>query len=120
MKEFDMWKKIMIPLFLLSSMLVAQADNTFELTNKTGLEIASIQFGPYDTTDQWGPNALTAALADGQSAKLTFVPHTQAEDWDIRVVDSNGEEIIFYMVPVPTIKKVALRYTDYVPESDYE
>jgi len=97
-----------------------QADNNFELTNKTGLEITSIQFGPYDTTDQWGANVLPASLSDGQSVKLTFVPHTQAEDWDIRVVDSNGEEIIFYMVPVGTIKKVALRYEDYVPESDYE
>lgn len=102
------------------STIAVQAGNSFTLTNNTGLELKSIQFGPYDTTDQWGANALAAPLKDGDSISLTFTPHVVAEDWDIRAVNAEDEEIIFYLIPLATIKKVAITYEDYVPLSDFE
>ena len=100
-------------LSLLASRQISLAgDQDFILVNKTGVEIHNLHVSPADK-DEWGPDILGKdTLADGDSIKIKFHPDEEAEEWDLRVADKDGNAIEWENLNLMKISKITLHYKD--------
>jgi hypothetical protein len=89
-----MRKQIIMVLALLALVLPAQAgDQDFQLFNRTGVDIHALYVAPADS-DDWGEDLLGGAqLIAGADVLIVFDPSTEAEMWDIRVEDAEGNSL---------------------------
>lgn len=89
----------------------AQAgDQDFRLVNKTGVEIYALYVSP-SHQNSWGVDILgEETLPDGQTAAITFDPSEEAELWDVKVEDSDGNAIVWTQLNLMTISTLTLHY----------
>ena len=102
-----------------SAMLLLANANTsfagaqdFTLVNKTGVEINAVYVSPADKND-WGEDVLGKdTLPAGESADIEFDPEEEAEKWDLRVEDKDGNSIEWTDLDLTEISKVTLNYAN--------
>ena len=102
-----------------SALLLLGADNTslaadqdFTLVNKTGVEIHALYVSPADK-GEWGEDILGQdTLPAGASTDIEFDPEEEAEKWDLRVEDKEGNSIEWSDLDLTEISKVTLHYAD--------
>ncbi len=98
-------------MLLLASAISSQAgDQDFTLVNKTGVEIHALYVSPADQ-NEWGEDILGKdTLPAGQTAEISFDPEEEAEKWDLRVQDKDGNAIEWSDLDLTEISKVTLFY----------
>ena len=95
-------------------------DQDFVLVNETGVEIHNLHVSPSDK-NQWGEDILgKETLGDGETAKITFNPAEEAEKWDLRVADKDGNAIEWSDLNLLKISKITLHYNDGKATADVE
>jgi hypothetical protein len=87
-------------------------DQDFQLINKTGVEIHNLHVSPSDKED-WGSDILGKdTLGDGESAEIKFSTKEDADKWDLRVADKDGNSIEWSDLDLLKISKVTLHYNN--------
>lgn len=87
-------------------------DQDFTLVNKTGVEIHAVYVSPADK-DEWGEDILGEdTMGDGESVHIKFHPKEEAEKWDLKVEDKDGNSIEWEDLNLLKISKVTLHYKD--------
>jgi hypothetical protein len=98
--------------FVFSSLAgtAAAGDQDFTLVNKTGVEIHKLYASPH-TTDDWEEDVLgDDTLPANESVDITFSPKEQAEFWDLRVEDDEGNAITWTKLNLLEISQLTLHY----------
>ena len=101
----------------LSTLLVlantaSAADQDFTVVNATGVEINALYVSPADQ-NEWGEDILRQeTLPSGKSADIEFDAKEEAEKWDLRVEDKEGNSIEWSDLDLTEISKVTLNYKD--------
>src|SRR5690348_16369412 len=99
-------------LLLVNRSTTLAGDQDFVLINKTGVEIHNLHVSPSDK-EEWGGDILGKdTLADGESAEIKFSPQEEAEKWDLRVADKEGNAIQWDDLNLMKISKITLHYND--------
>jgi hypothetical protein len=108
--------KTFVTLCLSTMLLLANAgtgnaaDQDFSVVNKTGVEIHALYVSPADKAE-WGEDILGQdTLAAGQKADISFDPEEEAEKWDLRVQDKEGNAIEWSDLDLTEISTVTLFY----------
>jgi hypothetical protein len=84
----------------------------FTLVNRTGVEIHQV-FASSSATDSWEEDILGEdTLPDGESVEIQFSPKEDAELWDLRIADGEGNTITWERLNLLEISKVTLHYKD--------
>jgi hypothetical protein len=92
------------------SALAGQQD--FELVNDTGADIHQLFISP-SNVNEWQEDVLGAeALADGDSATITFDDDEDVALWDIKVVDIEGTELYWVKLNLKKISRVTLMFDE--------
>lgn len=104
----------LVAVFSFSMMLApeaaAQGKQDFTLHNATGVTIAELYVSPHHS-NEWQEDVLGQdVLADGESVEILFSARTKPKMWDIRVVDSEGEDIIWENLNLLEISEVTLYF----------
>lgn len=100
-----------VALFTAAGTAVA-GEQDFTLVNYTGVEIYEVYVGPASSTN-WGEDILGAdTLGDEEEVEIVFDPVEDAELWDVRVVDSDGNNIDWFAVDLTTTSVLTLYYED--------
>lgn len=87
-------------------------DQDFTVINKTGVEINALYVSPADKND-WGADILGKdTLADGASTEIEFDAEEEAEKWDLRIEDKEGNSIEWTDLDLTEISKVTLNFAD--------
>ena len=82
----------------------------FTLVNDTGLSIVHLYISPASTQD-WEEDVLGVdVLEDGESADIEFSPEAQAEVWDMMIVDTDGDKVVWKGLKLNEISQVTLHY----------
>jgi hypothetical protein len=101
----------MLPL-LLVAIAFAEGDQDFTLHNATGVEIHEVYISAHDVND-WEEDVLgTGTLADGEETEITFDPDEEAEHWDIKIVDGEGDNIVWESLKLTEITDITLNFKD--------
>ena len=80
--------------------------------NHTGIAIAKIMVSPHEQSS-WGDDIMGAdTLSDDAKVDIKFHCSTEAEYWDLKVVDKDGHEIVWENLNLLKISKVTLKYED--------
>ena len=109
MKKFLAAAAVITFLFSQSPALRA-ADQDFTLVNSTGVEIHALYVSPADA-DDWGEDILGKdTLPAGENTEIEFDPEEEAEKWDLRVEDKEGNSIEWNDLDLTEISKVTLFY----------
>ena len=90
---------------------VARAgDQDFTLVNKTGVEIYALHVSPSEH-NKWGEDILGVdTLPAGAKANIVFHSDEEAELWDVRVEDEDGNAITWVGFNLLEISKLTLFY----------
>ena len=107
-------RRIVVALCLLiaafGSTVAVAGTQDFTLVNRTGLTIQELYISA-STTDDWEEDVLGVdVLADGESVEITFSPKEKAATWDLKVVDSEGDSIVWEDLNLNDISRVTLHY----------
>lgn len=95
---------------LLTQKASAQGKQDFTLHNETGVTIAELYVSPHHSND-WEEDVLGQdMLADGESLDITFSPRTKPKMWDLKVVDKDGESIMWENLNLLEISEVTLYF----------
>lgn len=82
----------------------------FTLVNRTGLRIVELYISTSET-DEWEEDVLGVdVLEDGASVNIHFSAKEQAKHWDLKIVDSDGDEVVWTNLNLLEISKVTLHY----------
>jgi len=96
--------------FLLLPAKAFAGDQDFTLHNETGREISELYVSTADTTD-WEEDILGAdTLANDESLKIRFPKREDAEDWDMKVVFSDGSSSIWEDLRLTEITDVTISF----------
>jgi len=108
-------------LLLLANHNVSLAgDQDFTLVNKTGVEIHALHVSPADK-EEWGPDILGKdTLGDGESAEIKFHPQEEAEKWDLKIADKEGNSIEWSDLNLLKIEKIPLHYDNGKATAEFE
>lgn len=111
-------KRILFPLTVAALAVFTQVstvragDQDFTVHNKTGVEIHELYVSPHSTND-WEEDVLGKdKLPDGEELDITFSPKEQADEWDLKVVDGQGNSITWENLKLTEITDVTLYYKD--------
>ena len=87
-------------------------DQDFELHNETGVEIHALYVSAHDK-NEWEEDILGQdTLADGQSLEIKFSPKEEADKWDLRIEDAQGNSVVWDNLTLTEITDVFLRIKD--------
>jgi hypothetical protein len=109
-------RKRLLAILFFSTLLIAflsipaLADSQdFTLNNETGFAINELYISPTGC-DDWAENVLDVdLLEDGESIEITF-DRTPETFWDIKVVDENGEDIVWEKINLKEAGEITLFY----------
>ncbi len=105
---------------LLSVNFLWAGEQDFVLVNETGLTIDQLFCSP-TTTEDWEEDVLGAeTLADGDSIEIEFSTDEDACEWDLKIVDEEGDEIIWTKINLCKATKITLYYEDGKPTAQIE
>ncbi|CAN5614648.1 hypothetical protein BH09VER1_BH09VER1_22020 [soil metagenome] len=83
-------------------------DQDFTVHNETGVTIKELYVSPHSTED-WEENVLGKdSLKDGEEQEITFPKREKAENWDLKVVDSDGNSVEWANLKLTEITDVTL------------
>ncbi len=101
-----------LSVMLLTSKAAFAGDQDFTLVNKTGVTLAKVFVSPHDAKE-WGDDIMGEdVLADDGSVEVKFHRDETAEDWDLKVVDKEGHEIVWENLKLTAINKIKLHLED--------
>lgn len=101
----------MLPL-LLVAIAFAEGDQDFTLHNATGVEIQELYISAHDL-DDWEEDVLAEeTLPDGEETEITFDPDEEAEYWDMKVLDKEGNSITWENLNLTEITDITLHFKD--------
>lgn len=101
-----------LALVLCPAAAMAAGDQDFTLVNGTGIVIDKVFVSPHDQ-DKWGDDVLGRdVLGDNEACEIKFHRDEEAADWDLKIVDREGNQIEWEGLHLPTIHKVTLKYED--------
>jgi hypothetical protein len=116
-------KKLFMVLFaviIAGSVIKAQVNQNFTIINKTGLAIDQLYVSPSEVED-WEEDVLGVdVLQNGEQADIHFSPKEERCQWDIKVVDGNGDSIIWTDIDLCKAQKVTLNYENGAPTATIE
>jgi hypothetical protein len=109
---------LLVSLFAVGPVLAGDQD--FTLVNRTGVEIYEIYVSPA-SVDDWQEDVLTVdTLPDGEEVNVRFARDEDADFWDIRVVDSEGDAIDWPRMKLTEISTIVLSFENGEPVASYE
>lgn len=95
---------------LIAQKASAQGKQDFTLHNQTGVIISELYVSPHHS-NQWQEDVLGQdVLADDESVDIHFSERTKPKLWDIKVVDSEGESIVWENLNLLEISEVTLYF----------
>jgi len=97
-------------LLLLAAAPSFAGDQDFTLINETGLTIDQVYISPTTTTD-WEEDILGQDfLKDGEKVHITFSRDTKAREWDLMIVDEDGDKIYWNDLDLIEAETITLYY----------
>lgn len=112
MKKHLQKLSIVAALCLAAGQSVFAGDQDFTLHNKTGVEIHQVFVSAHET-DNWEEDILGKdTLPDDNSTSISFSPKEEAENWDIKIVDGQGDSIVWENLKLTEITDVTLYLED--------
>lgn len=115
-------KKLFLALFLCLTMTgpAAAGDQDFTLVNNTGVEIAEFYVSPA-SVDDWQEDVLSQdTLPDGESLDVSFSRSEDADFWDLKIVDGEGNSVEWSHLKLTDISQVTLTLDDDKPVATLE
>ncbi len=98
----------------------AQGKQDFTLVNRTGYQIDEVYVGPVSQS-HWGEDVMGKdAIAQGETAEITFNGGSNACKWDIRVVYNDGDASEFRSVNLCNVSRVTLYWNRKAGETRFE
>lgn len=115
------FKSILGAALLLAMAVCASAGTQdFTLVNATGLAIDKLHVSPAND-NTWGEDILGLdVLENGASCHITFSSEQDDCKWDLKIVDADGDAIIWTGLNLCKISKVTLSYEDKKPTATVE
>ena len=90
---------LVLPVLFLLLTVQSYAQQDFEgyfIVNKTGVVIDQLNLSPADT-DEWGGDILGVDVLPSETeCEIVFAPNEQQCIWDLRIMDSEGNAIVWY------------------------
>ena len=87
-------------------------DQDFSLVNKTGVTIAKIMVSPHDQKT-WGEDIMGRdVLGCDETVDIKFHCNEDTEYWDLKIVDKEGNEIVWGNLNLLKISKLTIKYQD--------
>lgn len=116
-------KKLLL-LSVISILLLAgiswAGQQDFVLVNETGLTIDQLYCSP-TATDEWEEDILgVETLPDSESVEIEFSTEEDACEWDLKIVDEDGDEVIWTKINLCKATKITLYYEDGKPTAKIE
>lgn len=92
----------------------------FTLHNETGLDIAEVYVSPSDAND-WEEDVLgDDSLGDGEEVNIHYSRNEADPKWDLKIVDEEGETVIWKGLNLLKAHRITLHYKDGTPTADVE
>jgi hypothetical protein len=87
----------------------AQGKQDFDLVNRTGIAIKEVYITPHDSND-WGDNIFSEdkPLKNGESTTIGFSRKEKAKFWDLKVIDTAGNDFEWENLNLLEISEVTL------------
>lgn len=102
----------------IAAFLVVQVQNAqagaqdFTLSNETGVEIHEVYISPH-SEDSWQEDVMGRdTLPAGESVEISFDAKENADNWDLKVTDKDGNSIVWENLKLTEITDVILHYED--------
>jgi hypothetical protein len=100
----------LIALLLLAAPFAFAGDQDFTLVNETGLVIDQLYCSPSESKD-WEEDILgTEVLEDGEKAEITFSRDETARNWDLMIVDEDGDKVVWDEIDLLEAESITLYY----------
>jgi hypothetical protein len=110
----------LIVLLLTAAASAFAGDQDFTLVNETGLTIDQLYCSPSDSKD-WEEDILgTDVLADGENAEISFSREETARNWDLLIVDEDGDKIVWDEIDLLEAETITLYYENGQPTAKIE
>jgi hypothetical protein len=107
-----------IAVVLASSVAAFSGDQDFKLINKTGLTINELYLSA-SGDDAWGEDVLDVdTLADGAEVEISFSHKESACMWDMKIVDEDGDDIVWEKINLCKATEITLYYKGGKPTAD--
>jgi hypothetical protein len=101
---------LVMALAVAGSVSLLAGDQDFVLVNKTGLTIDELYVSP-TTVNDWEEDVLGVdVLEDGEKAEISFDREETACDWDLKIVDEDGDEVVWKKINLCKASEITLRY----------
>ena len=111
---------VLMAVVLFFAVAVMAGDQDFELVNETGLTIDEFYCSPVET-NSWEEDVLGVdVLEDGDSVEITFSRDEEACDWDLKIVDEEGDEIYWRSIDLCKAMTITLYYENGKPTAEIE
>jgi len=108
----------LIILLLLAVAPAFAGDQDFTLVNDTGLTIDQLYCSP-TTTDVWEEDILGVdVLKDGEKVEVKFSRDEKAAEWDLMIVDEEGDKIEWTEIDLLEAETITLYYKDGKPTAE--
>jgi len=116
-------EKLYLALFVIliaGSVVRAQVNQDFTIVNNTGLSIDQLYVSPSEIED-WEEDVLGVdVLQNGEQADIHFAPKENRCQWDIKIVDAQGDSIIWTEIDLCKAHTVTLHYENGAPTATIE
>ena len=102
------WSPLVFVFLLLSSASSQARDLDFLLINRTGVDIQELYVSSHDT-QEWEEDLLrTTTLVNGGRIEVTFSSRERTRQWDIKIVDGEGESLEWTGLNLDRISQITL------------
>lgn len=99
---------VLAAVVLLTSQMVTAGAQDFELFNRTGVDIHALYVSP-SGEDDWGEDLLDGRMIEaGATVEIQFSGAGDAEYWDLRVEDEEGNSLNFEAINLLEASQVIL------------
>lgn len=97
---------------LLGAGKAVAGDQDFTLHNETGVTIKELYISPH-STNEWEENILASdSLKDGEEQDIVFPKREKADNWDLKIVDKEGDSVEWENLKLTEITDVTLIIKD--------
>lgn len=98
----------------------AGAQQDFVLVNETGVTIQELYISPVKT-DKWQEDVFgDAVLPDGNEVVVTFPVDESHCRWDLKIVDSDEDEVVWNNLNLCKVKTITLYWVEGKATADLE
>jgi hypothetical protein len=110
----------LIVLLLLAVAPAFAGDQDFTLVNETGLTVDQLYCSP-TTTNVWEEDILGVdVLKDGEKVEVKFSRDEKAAEWDLMIVDEEGDKIEWTEINLLEAETITLYYKDGKPTAEIQ